>query len=805
MKEILFNTGWEYWESDNAFAFLEDRNAGNACPVTLPHDAMLEKPASDHSYNGYTTGHRDGGVYQYQKKLFVPEDWKEKTTILKFEGVYMNVFVYVNRQLAGKWHYGYSTSYVNLDSYLQYGAENEIRVMVKNDGLKNTRWYSGGGIYRDVYLVQSGLTYIPYNSLQVETEKISEADAVVKVGFAVQSRLYGAKKQTATIAITDDSGRIVAEEEITYLLYEGKEKRIQRRFRIEQPKLWSAETPNLYRVSVVLRDGQEILDEAEDSFGIRSISIDAVNGLRVNGQSVKLKGTCLHHDLGLLGAASYEEAHIRQMTLLKEAGFNAVRMSHHPMGQAMLRACDRVGMYVMDEAFDMWNISKNDGDYSLYFAEEWKFVIRSMAEKDYNHPSVILYSLGNEIPECTDERGAETSYEMARYLRQYDATRFVTEAVNGVFAAGNFMGQIVDDVAREMKEKTNTEVNDFMTIMRDHMDDIVSHPIISERLEYVDSGLDLLGYNYMGARYRLDKEKYPNRVIFGSETYPPAVCKEWDIIMDCPNNIGEFTWTGWDYIGEVGVGIPKYAPIEPMTETKYPNQLAYVGDIDITGFRKPMSYLRQKVYEKEVTPYIAVQDPVHYGDTFLPTPWMLSDAIRSWNWDGSEDKPVCVEVYSAAEEVELFINGVSFGRKPAGKAAGYRTLFDAVYQKGRVEAVSYVKGLETGRDCLVSAGKERRIVLEQEKNWGDALVFINVRCEDAEGITAADVNDEISVQVEGAELLGFGSGTFAPLHNFSDPTAELYHGRAQIVLRRSEKPAGLTITWKGEEQYLAIH
>lgn len=317
-----------------------------------------------------------------------------------------------------------------------------------------------------------------------------------------------------------------------------------------------------------------------------------------------------------------------------------------------------------NDNWEYWE-TENDFDYSEFFEENWKFTIKRMVDKDYNHPSVIMYSLGNEIPECGENHGIELGTEMAEYLKKCDSTRYVTEAVNGVFAAGNHIGEILQDVLKGKKEENKLEeINDFMAKVQGNLNDIMKHEYIGDRLDRIFQGMDLAGYNYMASRYQLDKELYPNRPIVGTETYPPKITEEWDVIEKNDHVIGEFTWTGQDYIGETGIGVVRYGnPEGQKGENEYPNQLAYVGDRDITGMRRPMSYLRQIVFEKTLVPYVAMQNPAFYGEDQLKSPWVLSDACECWNWDGYEAKPIVVEVYSAADEVELFINGVSKGRK----------------------------------------------------------------------------------------------------------------------------------------------
>lgn len=342
-----------------------------------------------------------------------------------------------------------------------------------------------------------------------------------------------------------------------------------------------------------------------------------------------------------------------------------------------------------------------------------------------------------------------------------------------------------------------------MTLMDGHLDEIVVHHAISERLEKACAGVDIAGYNYMTARYEGDGENYPNRVIVGSETYPPEIARNWDLVEKLPHVIGDFTWTGWDYIGEAGVGIPAYKWGEGGFGAGFPAQLAYPGDFDITGFRRPASYYREAVFGLSKTPYIAVQNPTHYGEHLIKTPWVISDSTASWNWEGMEGKPAIVEVYAQGDEVELLLNGVSLGKKAAGKEAGFRTLFEITYEPGTLTAVSYEKGQEIGRNELKTAGADRTLVVESEEYAGlkgsdQELIYVQVEMRDQNGVLAAADNQKITLAVEGeAEVLGFGSGNPKPNYNFNEGVTELFGGRAQIILK---KPAeAVTLTVKAED------
>lgn len=787
MIEKKWNDNWKFWVDKDSFALVWNI-PDIARDVTLPHDAMIEKPAHAKSENGGNTGFRDGDIYNYVHLFQAPTEYQDKTVMLKFEGVYMNAFVYVNGQLAGKNPYGYTTFYVPLNDYLRYGEENEIRVQVRNGAMTNSRWYSGGGIYRDVYLLISDLVHIVPEGVQVRTESADDQYAVLKIDTELKNSCHTPSNLLLETVIEDESGVVVAEEQTPVAIFPQEGRRISQRVTVEKPKLWSDEEPNLYSCTTRLIEKGKILDENKENFGIRILQLDAKRGLRVNGKTVKLRGACIHHDSGLLGAATYESVQFRQIRKLKEAGFNAIRMSHHPMAPAMLRACDAIGIYVMDETFDMWNRCKSNYDYGLYFQEWWEKDVTAMVRKDFNHPSVVLYSIGNEIPEIGTDHGAKICHDLSCKVKELDDTRYTLASINGVFAAGDQVDQIVADVVSDLSQtgEIDGNVNDFMTLMDGHLDEIVVHQAITGRLEKACAGVDIAGYNYMTARYEMDGENYPNRVIVGSETYPPEIARNWGLVEKLNHVIGDFTWTGWDYIGEAGVGVPAYQWGEGGFGAGFPCQLAYPGDLDITGFRRPASYYREIVFGLRNEPYIAVQDPNRYGQHLIKTPWVISDTVSSWTWGGCEGKPVVVEVYASGKETELFVNGKSCGRKAAGKAAGFRTLFETVYESGSVIAVSYDEiGYEIGRTSLHTADTKRNIMLKAEPEMTADFLYIDLELCDEEGNVATDCDQKLTLQVTGAaEAVGFGSGNPKPGYNFNEGMTETFNGRAQIILKK---------------------
>lgn len=810
MKGQKWNSNWKFWEDKASFALVWNV-PGIARDVELPHDAMMEKAARADSPNGGNTGYRDGDIYTYVKQLYAPEDYRDKMVMLKFEGIYMNVFVYVNGQLAAKNPFGYTTFYAELNDYLRYGCENEIRIQVRAGAMTNSRWYSGAGIYRDVYLLESGLVHIVPEGVRIKTEHADGEYAVLTIETELKNRKHLPEELILETEIKDAKGNTAAFDRTAAVLFAQEMRSMKQRVTVEAPGLWSSETPELYvcvsRLYVKRGKEKELLDENCETFGIRTLQADAKRGLRVNGKTVKLRGGCIHHDSGLLGSATYEDAQFRQIRRLREAGFNAVRMSHHPMAPSMLRACDVLGMYVMDETFDMWNRMKSDYDYAMYFQEWWEKDVTAMVRKDYNHPSVILYSVGNEIPEIGTDHGAKTCHDLCAKIKELDDTRFTLASINGIFAAGDQVDRIVADIAADLskEEKADGNVNDFMTLMDGHMDEIVVHEAITERLEKACAPLDIAGYNYMTARYEPDQKQYPNRIIVGSETYPPDIARNWELVNRLPNLIGDFTWTGWDYIGEAGIGIPAYRWGEGGFGAKFPAQLAYCGDMDITGYRRPASYYREIVFGLRKEPCIAVQNPRRYGETLIKTPWVISDAVSSWTWSGCEGKPVIVEVYAPGTETELLVNGKSVGRKVSGKAAGFRLLFETTYEPGTVTAIVYENGAEISRTELKTAGALQKLVVEQEEapRPGDAeqtLAYFPIEIRDEEGVLATDNDRKITLHLEGdARTVGFGSGNPKPKYDFCGGVTETFLGRAMAILMKSGKGEQAKITISTED------
>ena len=787
MIRMSFNGGWEFRPKVSSFAELGGASVPYR-PVTLPHDAMLgqERVAQDGAdLRGGANAYFPGGAFEYRKVFTVPEEDRGSRVLLEFEGVYRDAMVYVNGDYAGQRPYGYSLFRVDADRFLRFGQDNEIRVEARAH--QDSRWYTGAGIYRDTWLLTGGPVRIGPDGVRVATPDIDGERAVVEVATRVENDSIAIRTVGVVAEILDAAGTVVAADTCQISVLPGEPATARQRLYVRAPRLWSTESPALHAARVRLTDGDAggEADAETVTFGIRSLRLDPDHGLRINDETVKLRGACVHHDNGVLGAATFARAEERRVQLLKDAGFNAIRMSHHPMSKHMLDACDRLGVLVMDEAFDMWTSAKSDFDYSLNFPQWWERDIEAMVAKDVNHPSVILYSIGNEIPETGSPAGAAWGRKLAEKVRSLDGTRYVTNAVNGMLAVLDALA------AMRAQPSENAGINALMADPADMMNAISSSDLVTRRTAESFSVLDVAGINYAEARYDLDRDLFPNRIIVGSETFPTRIDGNWRLVRQHGNVIGDFTWTGWDYLGEAGIGRPQYATADgsrPAFTAPYPYLLAGCGDIDITGHRRPASYYRQIVFGLRAQPYLAVQRPEHHGQTFTGTPWAWSDSVASWTWPGSEGAPVSVEVYSDADEVELLVNGRSLGRRPAGEGHRFRAEFEAVYEPGELVAVAYANGAETGRHVLRSAAGPVRLRAEADRPvifaGGGDLAYVALTLTDADGTCYTKADRPVTVEVSGpGVLLGFGSAAPSTEERFDATERRTHDGRALAVLR----------------------
>ena len=774
MRRIPFNRGWEVRPQANRFA----ESVGTAHPwraVTLPHDATIDQDRAP--AHGAGSGYFPGGVYEYRKTFAAPWEYRDKRVLLEFEGVYRSAMVFVNGGLAGQWATGYTAFVVELDDHLRFGSDNEVRVVCRT--YKDSRWYSGAGIHRPVHLVVGALTHIALDGVQVAMTQVDDEFAVVEVATTVEHDGRGLAALTVSADIRDAGDAVVATASSPVTVLPGEPAGVRQRFSIRRPALWSPESPTLYTASVSVGDEETTVDDDTVSFGIRTLHLDPERGLRINGELVKLRGACVHSDNGLLGAAAMGRADERRVELLKLAGFNAIRSAHNPMSRAMLEACDRNGVLVMDELTDVWTESKSDFDASLDFPQWWERDVEAMVRKDRNHPSVILYSIGNEIPEAGRPQGAVWARRLAEKVRSLDGSRFVTNANNGMLT-----------VIEEARRGDESGINTLLTDMGAFMDELAGSELVATRTAEVYDLLDVAGMNYMETRYEIDRELFPRRVIVGSETFPGRIDRLWRLVLDNPHVIGDFTWAGWDYLGEAGVGRVALAddPTARQFAAPYPWLLAHVGDIDITGHRRPASYFREIVFGLRTDPYIAVHRPERHGRELSSTSWAWTDSVGAWSVAGAKGRPVTVDVYSAADEVELLLDGMSIGVRPAGEKNRFQATFQTTFEPGELTAVGRTAGDEVGRFSLrstkgpvgLAAVSDRSVIRSDDTD----VAFVTITLQDADGTVAVGADRPVKVSVDGVGVLqAFGSAAPWTEESYRADVHTTFDGRVLAVVR----------------------
>ena len=818
MLRKKWNTGWKVSKAgDSPMMAAVSGMQGEEQSLILPHDAMIHEKRTKETKNQHQTGFYPGGCYTYTKVFEAPEEWKDKTVRIEFEGVYTNARVFINGDYAGGHPYGYTEFIICADDFLNYGGVNTVQIIANNSAEENSRWYTGSGIYRNVNILVGNQIHIQENSVRITTPEVEEDLAVAEVEVDLRNLGTQKKRVELQIKIQDRNENTVALEKVPVTLFAGSTEHCRSRIQIENPFLWSCETPDLYECQVVISEGDILVDEAVETFGIRTLSLTAKKGLRINGKEVKLRGACIHHDNGVIGACTLEKAEKRRLRQLKEAGFNCIRSSHHPVSRAMLDACDREGVLVLDELFDCWTRAKNNNDYAQYFTEYWEKDAERMVAKDFNHPSVIMYISGNEIQEAGTAKGAQLNRVVTEKLHALDDTRYVTVAINGLLSCMDRMGDIICDITGMTMEQMmqmqaqaasapasdagSDAANGSTDLMKGPMADaFAANHIVTEMLEEFSSVTDLVGYNYLTSRHEMEHTLYPNRVILGTETLPSDIVRLWKIVKENPHVIGDMTWTGYDYLGEAGAGVFYYDGRQGFMPN-WPISIAYLGDIDIIGYRRPMSYFREIVYGLRKEPYIAVEPLNHYGEKPNQSAWLWKDEIASWTWNGYEGKPAVVNVYSDAEEVELFLNGRSLGRKPAGEANGFMASFETVYEAGKLEAVNYRNGVDAQKCSLESADSKVELCVEADceilKADGADLAYLMISLEDIQGRKNLQAVREVTVTVEGAGTLqGFGSADPATENDYDNTTWETYDGYLLAVVRAGLQAGEIKVSFE---------
>jgi hypothetical protein len=763
MERINFNLDWTCSGND-----------GVKKPVTLPHDAMIHEKRDKNSPSKNSGAYFHGGVYEYEKSFSVPGEWTDKCVAFLFEGVYKNSTVYINGKEAGGCAYGYSQFYVTATGHLLFGQENVIKVVARNDDQPNSRWYTGAGIYRPVWLLLAGKKHIDFDGVKVTTLLYNPAkirvDTAHTGGSAIRVEIL-------------DGNQVVANSS-------GKMTEIS----IPNAKLWSDTEPNLYECRVSLLENGALIDTVTVSFGIRVIEWSA-KGLFINGKETLLRGGCVHHTNGIVGACAFAKSEERRVRIMKEFGYNAIRSAHNPASTAMLAACDRLGMYVMDETWDMWYNRKSKYDYAGDFPSNYEYDVRTLVARDYNHPSVIMYSIGNEVSEPASLKGIQMTKDLVALFHKLDATRPVTAGFNLMIisrsAKGKGMykddgGLTLNEDVSNMNNMSSTMFNLITSFVGPYMNNMAN----SKKTDAITSpcldALDIAGYNYASGRYPLEAKAHPSRVIVGSETFMQDIVKNWEMVKKYPYLVGDFMWTAWDYLGEVGLGAWGYTADAKGFTKPYPWLLADSGAIDILGNSCGEVYLAQAVWDLLEKPMITVQ-PVNHPETKpSKSMWRGTNGIPSWSWKKFDSNSAVVEVYTRAAFVELLLNSKRLGKKRVKK---YAAKFNVKYVAGTLTAVAYDSaGREIGRNTLQSSFGKLQVRLTPEESSvevGD-IVYVNVDIVGNNGVVESNADTKPKIQVEGGELLGFGSANPRTEESYTSGEFTTYYGKAQAVVRANK-------------------
>lgn len=772
MKKMSFVRDWRFRLGDRNHNRWEDPDDGSWQTLDLPHDWSIGMDRAADEPSGVSNGFFPMGRGWYQKTFLAPLEWMDHKVLVEFEGVYMNAEVWINENFLGRHPYGYTSFTFDLSPYLRIGDNNTLRVLVDNAAQTNSRWYSGSGIYRPVWLWVGKPVHIGHWGVTITTPEVSERSAQIKVRTHVwnseQAPLTPSARREVTLVsrVVGAAGEVVAQVSSHALVGARNHHDFNQNILVEQPKLWSPEHPNLYHLESELRIDNELSDTLVTQFGIRSISFSAAKGFLLNGHPTELKGGCVHHDNGILGAASYARSEERKVEIHKASGFNAIRTAHNPPSPAFLDACDRLGMFVMDEAFDCWREGKNPYDYHVSFDDWWQRDLDSMVQRDRNHPCVILWSIGNEVMERDGRSGgARIARMLAEHVRKIDNTRPVTSAICGVW-----------DQHRTWKDTDS-----------------------------VFASLDVGGYNYQWREYENDHLREPRRVMVGTESFPLEAFENWMKVLEHSYVIGDFVWTSLDYLGESGIGRVTGDDDKEFLG-KFPWHQANCGDLDLCGFKRPQSYYRDILWGCGAPLYIAVHSPVPEGQTRRITAWGWPDVSPNWTWPGQEGNVFKVDVYSVCEKVELFLNGKSLGIRSTSHDEKFTASFDAPYERGVLTAVGYFDdqvAAETsihtvGVPSMIRLTPDRPMIKSQDHTEGD-LCYITVDVLDENGLRHPWAEHDIQFHVEGAgTLLAVGNANPVSVEPYVGDHRKAFQGRCLVVIKPGYQPGEIKVSAHAE-------
>ncbi len=757
-RKQLFDYDWKFAQGDKTSAQSRDFDDTGWRNLDLPHDWSIEGKTHPKNPTGNAGGYFPAGIGWYRKTFKVPGEWKGKNVSVYFEGVYMNSEVFINGKSLGVRPYGYSSFSYNLSPYLDFNKENVIAVRVDNSQQINSRWYSGSGIYRHVWLNVTNPLHVAQWGVAITTPAVSVKKATVQIKTRLknetafpQSIILKTRLMTRKVG-NAGSGKIKVE------LAANSEKEVTQTINVANPLLWTPETPNLYKAQIQISKGSNVVDETEASFGIRSISFTAEKGFQLNGKTVKINGGCVHHDNGCLGAAAFDRAEERKIEQLKAAGFNAVRTSHNPPSEAFLNACDRLGLLVMDESFDGWRGGKNKHDYSVCFDQWWKRDLETMVLRDRNHPSIIMWSIGNEVSERKTPEAVETAKKLVAAVKNIDSTRPVTSAV-----------------------VTWDEWEAFDPLMAAH---------------------DIAGYSYQLHSAPADHKRVPSRIVVQTESYPRDAFANWKLVKNNSYIIGDFVWTAIDYLGEAGIGRSYYSGEvtgENWDNDMFPWHGAYCGDIDLLGWRKPISHYRSILYNNHERLYMAVREPNPEPLQIKETKWSVWPTWESWTWPGFEGRNIDIEVYSKYPRVRLYLNDKFIGEKPTSEEQEFKATFSVPYTPGILKAVGVENDKERESTSLQTSGNAAKIKLVADRKEilanGQDLSYVTIEITDKNGIFQPNAANRLHFTIEGPGVIaGVDNADLKDLDQYVGNTRKVWHGRALVVIKSTRNAGDVKLT-----------
>ncbi len=748
-RNRLFDANWRFTKDNTVDASVATFDDSKWRTVDLPHDWSIEDlpnqsdsvvgPFTTQSIGTTATGYTVGGIGWYRKHFTLNNVEGKKVTIY-FDGVYMNSDVWINGHHLGNHPYGYTAFYYDLTPYLNKSGENILAVRVRNEG-KNSRWYSGSGIYRHVWLTVTNPAHIEQWGVYITTPNVSETSATVNIQTSIIDDEKNAQSLKLRTSILDAKNNVVAKAETA--ISQPTNQSIQ----LSKPHLWSPESPYLYHAESDILHGEKVIDHVVTNFGVRSINITADKGFLLNGKPVELKGGCVHHDNGPLGSATIDRAEERRVELLKQFGYNAVRTSHNPPSMQFLDACDRLGLIVIDEAFDQWQRHKNPDDYGLYFDTCWQRDIDAMVLRDRNHPSVVFWSIGNEINERADSSGIVIEKKLRDEVKLLDNTRPVTEAICFFWD--------------HPKYKWDTTAAAYAV-------------------------LDVGGYNYQLKEYESDHAKYPQRVMMGTESFPIQAFENWEMVEQHPYVIGDFVWTAMDYLGETGIG---HTALDNNTKfvMEFPWFNAWCGDIDLIGGKKPQSYYRDVVWNRSKLELL-VHSPVPEGHKETISFWGWPDESAAYTFPGAEGKPLQVHVYTKYDTVRLVLNGKAIGEQSASEQTKLTATFSINYEPGELKAIGIKNGKAVDSVRLKTAGKPAgiRLVADRKNIRADAndLAYVTAEVIDVNGQVVPNAELLLLFSVSGnGEIIATGNANPSDVASMQQPQHKTFEGKCLAIVR----------------------